>query len=156
MVKARHIHLTCNCARHMTIAGMTHYDSVVHIMKYCMATPEIGLVLKPYCELDGTITDYKFEVTVKTDSDDAKCQDTRRSVTGSVVYLNGVPEILRCSTQKMVSLSTTEAELNAAVMRAKCIVLKKILKSLGLKVKLPLLTSIDNGGAVDIGKDHVT
>ena len=31
--------------------------------------------------------------------------------------------------------------------------MKNILKSLELKVKLPILASIDNGGAVDIGNN---
>ena len=43
----------------------------------------------------------------------------KMSMTGSVVYPNGVPVSFRSSTQKMVSLSTTEAELNAAVMSVK-------------------------------------
>ena len=79
----------------------------------------------------------QIEVTVKTDSNYTKCPDTRRSMTGSVVYLNGVPVTFRSSTQKMVSLSTTEAELNAAVMGVQhALFMKNILKSLGLKVKL--------------------
>ena len=53
--------------------------------------------------------DYKFEVTVKTDSD---YPDTRKSMTGSVVYLNRVLVTFGGSTQKTVSLSTTKMKLN--------------------------------------------
>ena len=54
----------------------------------------------------------------------------------------------------MVSLSTTEAELNAAVMSVQdALFVRNILKSLGLKVKLPILASIDNDGTVDIGNN---
>ena len=61
----------------------------------------------------------------------------------------------------MVSLSNKEAELNKAVMGMQnTFFMKNILKSLGLKVKLPILASIDNGEAVDIGGvlvgEHVT
>ena len=56
---------TCDCERHMTLAGKTHYDDRICIMDYCETTPESGLVLKPY---DGISTDYEFEVIVKTDS----------------------------------------------------------------------------------------
>ena len=52
----------------------------------------------------------------------------------------------------MVSLSTTEEELNVAVMFVQdALFMKNILKSLGLKVKVPMLASIDNGGAVHTG-----
>ena len=52
----------------------------------------------------------------------------------------------------MVSLSTTKAELNVAVMGVlDALFMKIMLKSLGLKVKLSMLTSIDSGGSVGIG-----
>ena len=55
-------------------------------------------------------------------------------MTGSVVYLNEVPVIFRSSTQKMVSLSITEAELNATVMGVQdALFMRNILKSHGLK-----------------------
>ena len=65
----------------------------------------------------------------------------------------GVPEwstlTLRSSTQKTVSLSTIKVELNSAVMSVQdALFVKNIVKSLGLKVKLPLLAIIDNGMAV--------
>ena len=63
---------TCNCTRHITLARRTHYDGMVYKMDYCVTTPERGLVLKPYGEWDKFSTDYKFEVTVKTDSNYAK------------------------------------------------------------------------------------
>ena len=59
--------------------------------------------------------DDKFEVTVKTDSNDAKCPDTR-SLMGSVMDLNGVLVTCRSSTQKTMILLTIKPELNAAIM----------------------------------------
>ena len=56
-----------------------------------MTTPERGLVLKLHSDWDRINIDYKFQVTVKTDSNYAKCPDIRRSISGSVVYLNGAP-----------------------------------------------------------------
>ena len=139
-----------NVTRHMTVAGRTHNDAMVHTMEFCMTTPERGLVLKPHGDCDRINTDYEFEVALKMDSHDAKCPDTRRSITGSVVYLNGAPVAFRSSTQKMVYLLTTKAELNAAVMGVQdALFMKNILKSLGLKVKLPIQANIDNGRAED-------
>ena len=54
----------------------------------------------------------------------------------------------------MVSLLTTKAELNEAVMGVQgALLMKNILKSLGLKVKLPILASIDNSSAIYIGNN---
>ena len=54
----------------------------------------------------------------------------------------------------MVSLSTTKVELNAAVVGMKdAFFIKNILKSFVLKIKLTILASIDNGRAIDTGKD---
>ena len=58
---------TCKCATHMMIAWKTHYDAMIHLMYYCVITPESGLVLKSYGNYHGISTDYKFEVTVKTE-----------------------------------------------------------------------------------------
>ena len=68
-------------------------------------------------------------------------------MTGCVVYLNAVLLAFRSSTQKMMSLATTQAKLNVAVMGVQdALFVKNILKSLELKVKLPILASINNRG----------
>ena len=128
-----------------------------------MTTPERGLVLKLHGNLDGISMDYKFKVTVNTDSDYARCPNTIISITGSVVYLNEMPVMFQCSNQKTVSLSTTKAELNAAVVGVEdALFVKKILKSLGLKVKLPILVSINSSRSADMAiigvlvVEHVT
>ena len=78
----------------------------------------------------------------------------RRSIIGRVVYLNGVPVTFRISTQKTMSLLTNKVELNAALIGVQdALFMKNILKSLGLKVKLPILASIDNGRVIDIGNN---
>ena len=56
---------THNCARHMMLAGRTHYDAMVFVMDYCMTNPERGLVLKPHDDWDGISMDNEFEVMVK-------------------------------------------------------------------------------------------
>ena len=83
---------------------------MICIMDYCVTTPETGLLLKLFGEWDRIYKGYEFEVIVKTDSDCAKCLNTRRSMTGSVVYLNGMPVTFRRSTQKTVSLLMSEVD----------------------------------------------
>ena len=98
-----------------------------------MITSERGLVLKPHSDWDEISMDYEFDVTIKMDSDYAKCPDMKRIITGSVVYLNGASGTFSSSTQKTVSFSTTE--VNAAVMFAKDALFVNLLDSLRLKVK---------------------
>ena len=124
----------------MILTWRTHYNAMVYIMDYCFATPERGLAVIGM-EL-VQITNLKLQ----------KMLDARRSMTESVVYLNGVLVMFRSSIQKTVSLLSTKAELNVAVMgKQDALFVKNIMKSLGLKVKLPTLASIDNSRAVDIG-----
>ena len=87
--------MTHDCARHIMLAGRTHYDAMVCIMDYC-------IVLKLHEDWVGISTDHEFVVMIKIHFDNAKCPDTRRSVTESVVYLNGALVTFRSSTQKTV------------------------------------------------------
>jgi hypothetical protein len=53
--------------------------------------------------------------------------------------------------QKTVALSSCEAELNAAGLCVQdMLYTKKLLKSIGLKVELPMMLEINNKGAVDL------
>ena len=63
-------------------------------------------------------------------------------MTGSLIYWNGVPVTFRSWPEKMVCLSTTEAELNVAVMGVHDALFMK-----------PMLASIGNGGSVGIGNN---
>ena len=56
---------THNCARHMTLAGKTHYNAMKCLIDYCVMTPKRGLVLKPYGDWYGISMDYEFEIMVK-------------------------------------------------------------------------------------------
>ena len=48
---------TCDCTRHIALAGKTHYNAMICIMDYCLTTPERGLVLKPCGGWDGISSD---------------------------------------------------------------------------------------------------
>ncbi len=81
--------------------------------------------------------------------DYAKEPKDRCSVSGHVVYLEGVPAMFKSSTERTVSLSTTEAETYAGVTCVQdMLYMKNVLESLGLQVKLPIVLEMDNQGAV--------
>ncbi len=84
------------------------------------------------------------------DSHYAKDTQTRRSVSGYIIYLEDAPTVHTSATQKTVALSSCKAELNAAVLCAEDMMYQKnTLESIGLKVELPMILEIDNKGAVD-------
>jgi hypothetical protein len=74
----------------------------------------------------------------------------RNLISGHMVYLEGVPAMFMCSTERIVSLSTTKAETYYAGVT--CVqdmfYMKNVLESLRLKVKLRMVLEMDTQGAV--------
>ena len=83
--------------------------------------------------------------------------ETRRSVTGFVIYLRGVPVSWKSRGQKSVTLSSTEAEfvaLSEAAKEIKFIV--QVLESMKLQVEFPIIVRVDNVGAIGLSKNLST
>lgn len=130
--------------------NQAHYRAMIRAMRYCVSTKNRGLMLKPNKRWDGS-RDFEFEITGKSDSDFAKCPETRRSVSGWTALLNGAPYVRKSKMQRFVTLSVTEAECVAATSCVQDMMYgKQFLESLGLKVKLPMILYMDNKGGVDI------
>ena len=137
-------------SRFMSGATQEHMDAMHRVMEYCTATPERGLELKPDCEWDG---DPNFEFTVSgiSDSDYGGDDETRKSISGNTTMLNGAPVKTSSRQQNSVTLSVTEAELVSGVECAQDMMfVKRVLESMGLKVKTPMVLSMDNKGAIDL------
>jgi len=114
------------------------------------ATPNRGLLLKPNKKWDGD-PEFEFEVTGRADSDYAKDPERRRSVSGYSTFLNGAPVTTKSRMQGCVTLSVTEAKLVSGTQCAQdMLFVMKVLKSIGLRVKKPMILEIDNKGAVDL------
>jgi hypothetical protein len=120
-------------------------------MKYCVGSPERGLLLKPIGEWDGNPS-YEFVITGRLDSDYAEDTDTRRSVSGTSTFLNGSSIHTRSNTQKSVTLSVSEAKLVAATTQCAQDMLfaMRAVESMGLKFKKPMILEINNKGVVDL------
>jgi hypothetical protein len=130
-----------------------HKTALEKLMRYIVGTKERGLVIKPNELWDGTL-DYWFEIGGRSDSDYAANTDDRRSISGGRVCLNKDPVTFRSQTQKFVTLSVTEAEGAAGVMTAQdMLYVYRLLLSIGLKVKLPMILEMDNKGAVDLANN---
>jgi hypothetical protein len=129
-------------------ATQDHFKAMLRVLKYSLDTVEQGLVLKPNRKWDGSRS-HKFVISGCLDSNYVKEPTDRCSVSGHVVYLEGVLVMFKSSTGRAVSLSTTEAETYASVT---CVLdmpyMLNVLESLGLNVKLPMVLEMDNQGAV--------
>jgi len=143
----------CNAIRElsqfMTIgASKVHLKAMERVMNYCLTTRNRGLLIEPTQEWDGSP---EFEVLIigRSDSDYAKDPETRKSISGTSTSLCGAPIIQRSTMQKIVALSVTKAELIAATSNAQdMIYMKRLLESMNLQVKLPMILEVDNKGAV--------
>ena len=138
-------------ARHFQGAVDGHVKAMHIVMQYVIRTPNRGLTLKPNRVWDGKDRNFEFIIEGRSDSNYATCPDTRRSISGWRVKFESCPIINKSVMQKVVALSVTEAELYASVQCAQdMLFVWKIIKSIGLKVKLPMILDLDNKGAVDI------
>jgi hypothetical protein len=137
-------------SRFMTGANGAHVAAMFRAMKYCVGTPERGLLLKPNMEWNGD-PNFEFVIHGVSDSDFAKDPETRRSVSGYATFLCGAPVTMKSSMQNCVTLSVTEAELVSATNCAQHMMFNmRIVESMGLKVKKPMTLWVDNKGAIDL------
>jgi hypothetical protein len=120
------------------------------VIKYVIDTEGYGLKMHP----DKLSADGTFEIVLFSDSDWAGDKDTRISVTGFCLFVQGCPVSWKSKGQKSVTLSSSEAELMALSEATKEIrFVYEILTSMGIKVKLPIVCRVDNVGAIFIAEN---
>jgi hypothetical protein len=88
-------------------AAPAHLKSLFRTIKFVFDTANRGLLLRSSGDGDT------MELRGRSDSDYAGDKNTRQSVSGYVVYLNGALIAWRSKAQKTVTLSSTEAEYMA-------------------------------------------
>ena len=91
-------------------ATIHHKKVMLQTMNYILHTRNRGLHLNPIMEMSNARKE-KFIVKGRCDSNYATNEETRKSVSGIEVTLNGAPVVMRSVGQKIVALSVTEAEL---------------------------------------------
>ena len=127
-----------------------HEKAMLRCMKHCVKTKDRGAIIRPNRYWDGS-KDFEFEIIGKSDLDFAKCKKTQRSVSGWSTFLNGAAYVRKSKMQKFVTISVTEAECVAGTSCVQDMMFgKRLLESMGLKVKLPMVLYMDNKGGVDI------
>ena len=115
-----------------------------------MDTSSRGWILKSSRIWDGKTQDIEIEFTGEADTNYATCMDTRRNVYVIVVMENTMIAV-KSTMQKVVALSTTEAETIVIIQCVQeLLYVMKLIESLKLKVRKPMIVYTDNKGAVDL------
>jgi hypothetical protein len=136
-------------SRHTASGNSTHITAMKRCMAHMLQTKERGLLIKPRATWNGS-KNHVFTIEGGSDSTYASCPDTRMSVSGTAVFLEGAPIECKSNMQKWVTLSVTEAEIVAATSCAQSMLFEfRLLRSIGLDVKLPMELRVDNSGAKD-------
>ena len=103
-------------SRRMQASNGAHRKAMLRAMRYCTDTPERGWILKSTRKWDGKDKNFEFRISGRADADYANCPITKKSVSGYRVSLEDAPVAIKSGLQRIVALSTTEAELIAAVL----------------------------------------
>jgi hypothetical protein len=138
-------------SRRVKASTKKHMKYLNRIVSYVIQTPNRDWFLKPTRKWDAKDRKFEFKLRGRSDSNYGTDTETRRSVSGFVVYMEDAPVVIKSNMQKIVTLSSTEAELIAMVSCIQEMMsVKKLLESLELKVELPMVVECDNKGAVDL------
>ena len=113
---------------------------------------------KIFClKIRTKIEDLSWNLKEYCDSDWAGDSETRISVTGLIIYLQGAPVCWRSKAQKCVTLSRSEAECVAISNAVKEIkFLYFLLQNLGIELDLPIVVKTDNIGALFMSQNSST
>lgn len=128
-------------SRYLRNHDNSHWEAVKRIIRYLKGTTNVGIKYKS----DGNV----LKLSGYSDADFANGVETRRSTTGYVFTLAGGPVTWSSQRQKLVTLSTTEAEYVASASAAKeAIWLRKLLSDIGCQCFRATELYIDNQSTI--------
>ena len=119
-------------------ASMAHVTEMYRVINLVLEMKTLGLRMVP------TLKDDIWKLEALSDSEFANYNDTRYSVYGYIIYYCGVPVAWKSKSMKSVVLSTTS--VSEVVKEIK--VLYQMLRSMEIKVPLPIKVQVDNVGAI--------
>ena len=134
-------------------ATETHLNDLYRVIKYVIVTKLYGLPIEPTWIPSNPVLNWLLELWV--DSDWAGDKDSRKSVTGWEFYLNGVLIDKKSRLQRVVALSSCEAEYIAcAEACSQLLYVKQILESIGVTITYPIPVYMDNQGAIFLASNE--
>ena len=135
----------------MDRANKAHEKMLHRVIRFVEQTKNRCLVLAP---MKKNLT---WDLKGYCDSDFAGDSDTRKSVSGFVIYLCGAAIAWRSKGQKSVTLSSTEAEYVAiSEVTTEILYIAGILKFLNIPLEYPITVNVDNIGAIYLTKNATT
>ena len=139
-------HLVGTLARHLKQPLTSHWKAATNLLHYLSGTMDLALVYGTSHGLQGF-----------TDADFGGDKATRRSTTGTTFLLHGAAITWQSKLQPTVSLSTTEAEYQAAGAGAReALWLRKLLPELGISCCGPTVIKGDNEAALSLTRNQMT
>jgi len=140
-------HAVHQLSQHVAAPTTVHHQACLRVLRYLKQNPGHGIFL-----------DANSEIKVKgfSDSDWAGCPETRKSVTGFIVYLGHSPIAWKSKKQSTVSRSSTEAEYRAlASTTCELQWILYLLQDLQVQHPQPALLFCDNQSAMQIATNQV-
>lgn len=132
--------------KHLDAPMEEHLKAARRLVSFVTSTHDQFLAITPE-PVDTYVEAY-------CDSDFAGDPDTRRSVTGFVIFFCGVAVAWRSKAQKLVTLSSSEAEYVALTDCIKDIIfVRNLLQSIQWKIQGPIVVHVDNIGAIFIANN---
>mmetsp|Transcript_57331 Transcript_57331/g.117328 ORF Transcript_57331/g.117328 Transcript_57331/m.117328 type:complete len:1978 (-) Transcript_57331:6636-12569(-) len=136
------------CAKFMACPGPSHLIAAKRILRYLAGTRELGLTYHR-SDKPGDAN----RIIAYADADHAGDPDSRRSVTGYLLLLNGGAVSWQSVRQQAVALSSAEAEYYAASIAGTDITyLRRLMEELGYAQPLPTVLYEDNMACIYMSK----
>ena len=137
------------CARFMANPGPAHVAAAKRILKYLKGTKELKLKYSKSATGGNILHAY-------ADADHAGDPDTRRSVSGTILMLNGSAVAWQSVRQHVTALSTAEAEYYAASNAGIDILYtRRIMEEMGYPQSAPTKTYEDNMACIYMSRTSV-
>lgn len=124
-----------------------HLKATFHVLRYLKNDLAQGIFMTKHTDCT---------VTACCDSDWAACSDSRKSVSGYIVFLGDSPIGWKSKKQTTVSLSSAEAEYRAVrKVVGELVWLERLLEELTEPCNLPISVFCDSQAAIHIAKNPV-
>ena len=128
------------------------YKEMCRVSKYVLDTRTYGLKFSPTKDVGDP-----WILQAYSDSNYAGDKDTQFLVGGFVLYIRGVPVSWRSKSQRVITLSSTEAEwITASEAVREVIFVLQLLESMKINMKLPIHVYVENIGAVFMANNQST
>jgi hypothetical protein len=135
-------------SEHLAAPTSTAWAAVKRIFRYLKGTLNYGITYRA--------SDVNMGMYGVSDADWGGCINTRRSVTGSLVYAGCNLLMWKSTKQQTTALSSTEAEYMALTDTLKEVLwLKQLLAELGFGQSGPVTIFEDNAGCIKLSKNPI-